>query len=124
MFRMEITNSNVFTRSVALDLTNRLIRNTDTLAWDLERAETELWKAPSEPLLEEIAKVITVDNSEWIGSPSELVDYLGVDIKANVLTLRLNVNAGRLFEEYGISYENKRCHDGRKVKLTLERVDA
>lgn len=101
-----------------------LIRNTDTLAWDLERAETELWKAPPEPLLEAIAKVITVDNSEWIGSPSELVDYLGVDLKANVLTLRLNVNAGRLFEEYGIRYENKRYHDGRQVKLTFERVDA
>jgi len=101
-----------------------LIRNTETLAWDLERAETELWKAPPEPLLEEIIKVITVDNPEWQGSPTELTSLLGVDMKANVLTLKLNVNAGRLFEEYGIRYENKRCHDGRKVKLTLERVDA
>lgn len=101
-----------------------LIRNTETLAWDLERAETELWKAPPEPLLEEIAKVITPDNPEWQGSPTELTSLLGVDVKANVLTLKLNVNAGRLFEEYGIRYENKRCHDGRKVKLTLERVDA
>lgn len=101
-----------------------LIRNTETLVWDLERAETELWKAPPEPLLEEIAKVITVDNPEWQGSPTELTSLLGVDMKANVLTLKLNVNAGRLFEEHGIRYENKRCHDGRKVKLTLERVDA
>lgn len=101
-----------------------LIRNTETLAWDLERAETELWKAPPEPLIEEIAKVITVDNPKWMGSPSDLVDYLGAEMKANVLTLKLNVNAGRLFEEHGIRYENKRCHDGRKVKLTLERVDA
>ncbi len=101
-----------------------LTRNEKTLAWDLERAETELWKAPPEPLIEEIAKVITVDNPEWQGSPTELVEFLHVDMKANVLTLKLNVNAGRLFEEYGILYENKRCHDGRKVKLTLERVDA
>lgn len=101
-----------------------LIRNTETLAWDLERAETELWKAPPELLLEEIVKVITVDNPEWQGSPTELTSLLGVDMKANVLTLKLNVNAGRLFEEHGVRYENKRCHDGRKVKLTLERVDA
>lgn len=44
-------------------------------------------------------------------------------MKANALTMKLNINAGRLFNEYGISYQNKRCHDGRKVSLIYEQRD-
>lgn len=97
-----------------------LIRNENTLAWDLERTETELWKEPPEPLLEIIAEKITADFSEWQGTPTELCNFLSVDMKANALTMKLNINAGRLYNEYGIRYENKRCHDGRKVRLYLE----
>lgn len=99
-----------------------LIRNENTLAWDLERTETELWKEPPEPLLEIIAGKITADFSEWQGTPTELCNFLSVDMKANALTMKLNVNAGRLYNEYGIHYENKRSHDGRKVKLYLEQA--
>ena len=100
-----------------------LSRNPKTLVWELERTETELWKLPPEPLLENIAGKITNENPEWCGSPTELVEFLGVDMKANALTMKLNINAGRLFNEYGISYQNKRCHDGRKVSLTYEQRD-
>ena len=99
-----------------------LKRNENTLAWDLERKETELWKEPPEPLLEIIAEKITADFSEWPGTPTELCDFLAVDMKANALTMKLNINAGRLYNEYGIRYENKRGHDGRKVKLYLEQA--
>ncbi len=95
-----------------------LIRNENTLTWDLQRVETELWKEPPEPILEEVAKRITAEQPEWVGSPSELVEFLGLDMKANAVTLRLNVHAGRLANEYNIRYENKRFHDGRKVRLT------
>ena len=99
-----------------------LVRNTQTLLWELEQVETELWKEPPEPIIEKLAAFITSDNTEWCGSPTELVEVLGVDMKANALTMKLNVNAGRLFNEYGICYENKRCHDGRKVRLYLEQA--
>lgn len=99
-----------------------LKRNESTLAWDLEQTETELWKEPPEPLLELIAEKITADFSEWQGTPTELCDFLSVDMKANALTMKLNINAGRLYNEYGIRYENKRCHDGRKVRLYLEQA--
>ena len=99
-----------------------LVRNTQTLLWELEQVETELWKEPPEPIIEKLAAFITSDNAEWCGSPTELVEVLGVDMKANALTMKLNVNAGRLFNEYGICYENKRCHDGRKVRLYLEQA--
>ncbi len=105
------------------DMRLHLIRNESTLAWELERTETKLWKAPPEPLLEEVAERINIDCLVWVGSPTELVDFLGVDMKANALSLRLNVNARRLLDEYGISYESKRSHDGRKVRLTFVKRD-
>ena len=96
-----------------------LSRNTDTLRWEFERTETELWKEPPEPLLEEVAKHITKDNPKWQGTATELVAYLGVDLKPNVLSMRLNVNAGRLFNEYGIRYYKDRDHGGRKIDLWI-----
>lgn len=99
-----------------------LIRDMEKLLWNLEKAETELWKEPPEPILETVAKFINSDNPQWVGSPTELVLKLGLDIQANVLTLKLNVNAGRLMNEYGIRYENKRCHEGRRVRLTLTEI--
>lgn len=96
-----------------------LTRNLERLTWELEKAETELWREPAEPLLETVAQFITEDNAEWCGTPTELVAVLGVDMKANALSMRLNINAGRLFNEYGICYENKRSHDGRRIRLSL-----
>lgn len=97
-----------------------LVRNAGKLSWELERVETELWKEPPEPILETVAEFITTDNDEWQGSPTELVEQLHLDMKPNALTLKLNVNAGKLFNEYGIRYENKRTHNGRLVRLSLE----
>lgn len=96
-----------------------LVRDTEKLLWDLERLETELWKEPPEPILEAVAKFITSNNPQWSGSPTELVEKLQVDMAANVLTLKLNVNAGRLLNEYGIRYEYGRYHAGRRVKFSL-----
>lgn len=104
------------------DMRLYLERNENTLAWELERTETQLWKAPPEPLLEEVAKRINDECSLWVGSPTDLVNFLGVDIRANALSLKLNVNAGRLLDEYGIRYESKRCHGGRKVRLTYSQA--
>lgn len=100
-----------------------LNRNPEMLVWDLEKTETELWKQPPEPLLELTSHKITKYNYQWQGTPTELVDFLGVDIKANALTMKLNINAGCLFNEYGIRYHNKRCHDGRRGSLALEQSD-
>ena len=90
-----------------------------TLVLDFDKAEIEIWEEPSEPVLEEIAKRINAGNLCWMGSPTDLVEYLGIDMKANALTLRLNVNVGNFKDDYHIKYENKRFHDGRKVRLTF-----
>ncbi len=100
-----------------------LRRNEETLCWELDHVETKLWETPKDPLLDEIAKKILPENPEWSGSPTDLCGFLGVDMKANALTQKLNVNAGRLFQEYGIRYWNKRSHAGRLVGFRLEKRD-
>lgn len=101
-----------------------LIRNMQTLLWELEKAETELWKEPPEPLLEEIAKRITIGNAQWQGSPTGLVEFLGVDMKPNVLTMKLNIFASKLWNEYRICYKNIRTHTGRVIRLSAGEVQA
>ena len=96
-----------------------LVRDPEKLSWNLERAEAELWKEPPEPLLEAIARFITADTPVWIGTATELTELVGMEIPVNAITKRLNVNAGRLFNEYGIIYKSSRTHGGRKLELHL-----
>ena len=105
-----------------LDQQLHLFRNEETLAWELERVETELWKSPPEPLLEQISAFLSLDRKEWMGTPTELAALLGVDMKPNALTRRLNVNAGRLLNEYGIRYESSRSRSERTVELTADQA--
>ena len=97
-----------------------LNRNPDNLIWELERTETELWKEPPEPLLQVISQKFSESSPAWQGSPTELVSWLGVDMKPNALSLKLNINAARLFNEYGIRYSNRHTHSGRVITLHLE----
>ena len=96
-----------------------LIKDMEKLSWQLESTETQLWKAPPDPLLEAVAGFITADNPEWQGTPTELAEKLHADMKPNALTYRLNINAGRLFNEHGIRYSSSRTHSGRQVHLWI-----
>lgn len=102
------------------DMKIHLVKDTERLVWNFEKSETELWKEPPEPLLEKIVAVIFSGSDQWEGTASELCETLGVDIKPNVLSLRLSINASRLFRDYGIRYQNSRTHNGRKVSLWKE----
>lgn len=96
-----------------------LIRDEEKLCWNFEKAETELWKEPPEPLLECIANLVTEENPTWQGTATELIEKLGLDMKPNVVSLKLNVNAGRLKNDYSIRYTNKRNHSGRMIFFSL-----
>lgn len=96
-----------------------LIRDEEKLCWNFEKAETELWKEPPEPLLECIANLVTKENPTWQGTATELIEKLGLDMKPNVVSLKLNVNAGRLMNDYSIRYTNKRNHSGRMIFFSL-----
>ena len=96
-----------------------LIRDEEKLCWNFEKAETELWKEPPEPLLECIANLVREENPTWQGTATELIEKLGLDMKPNVVSLKLNVNAGRLMNDYSIRYTNKRNHSGRMIFFSL-----
>ena len=97
-----------------------LVRNSEKLSWELERVETELWKEPPEPILEAVTKFITADNPDWVGTATELIEKIETDIPVNAITKKLNVNASRLFNEYGIVYKSGRTHDGRRIELHFQ----
>ncbi|MDL2259121.1 helicase RepA family protein [Eubacteriales bacterium OttesenSCG-928-K08] len=113
--------------SATLDISGRdqqdqrlhLTKDIDRLIWQLERAETELWKEPPDPILDAVAALVTVEQPQWSGTPTELVERAGLDIKPNTLSLRLNVKASRLLNEYQVRYENNRTHTGRYIKFSL-----
>ena len=88
----------------------------------LDRAETELWKNPPDPLLDKVAAVITEDNPVWNGSATELAGLLLDEIQPNILTRRLNVKAGELLNEYQIEYSVKRTRNGSFISLTRKTV--
>ena len=94
-----------------------ITKNPESLVWELDHAETEPWKEPPDPILEAVAKLVTPQAPRWEGSPTELVTALGLPDQSNRLTRHLNVKAGRLMEEFGIDYENKARHTGRRITL-------
>ena len=95
-----------------------LSKDPNTQIWNLDKTETELHKEPPDPVLEAVARLVTSEQPEWTGSPSELAEALDTGMAANALTKYLNVKCGRLMDEHGISYENKAKHSGRRVRLT------
>ena len=95
-----------------------IVKERDSLVWNLESAETELWKKPPDAVLESVRKLVEDSGGHWEGSPSELALALGSDMAVNRLTRHLNVNAGRLLDEYNVKYESLTRHEGRRIRLT------
>ena len=96
-----------------------LVRNQEKLFWDLDHAETELWKAPPDPIVLKILEFITKENPKWSGTASELVEILKLDIPPNIVTKKLNIVATNLENDFGIRYESNRIHDGRRINFEL-----
>ena len=92
-----------------------LNHNQEHLSWDLDHVETNLHKVPPDPILEKINAILT---DSWKGTATELVQLLNVEYKPNAFTRYLNVNNGRLEDEYGISYQTRRTHTGRIIVLS------
>ena len=95
-----------------------LVRDEETLQWNFDYADTELYREPPDPLLEKVAALVTEECPTWQGSATELITELELDLKPNSLAMRLNVRAAKLKNDYGIRYENTRTHAGRIISLT------
>lgn len=96
-----------------------LTKDIDYLTWHLEKKETELWKEPPDLVLDAIASVVTLESPQWCGTATELVTKLGLDMKANALSMRLNVKASKLYNEHNVHYKSTRSHAGRQIILSL-----
>ena len=89
--------------------------------WKFEKAETELWKEPEDKVLSAVNTYL-MEAGCFQGTASELMDKIQeINLVPNQLTRQLNIKAGRLYEDYGIRYDNKRCHDGRIITLEYEK---
>ena len=99
-----------------------LTRNMERLTWELDHAETELWKQPPDPLLQKVASLLTEDAPEWSGSATELAAALQEEMPPNILTRQLNVKAGELQNEYGVEYTMKRTRNGSFIRLRKQGV--
>ena len=116
-------------KTATLDISGRdqqdqrlyLSRDEQTLAWNLERQETELWNAPPDPVLSVVASLVTPENTKWCGSSTELAAALGTEMKPNALSMRLNIRAAKLEQDYHIRYNSIRTHAGRQIILTYLR---
>ena len=86
--------------------------------WKFRKAETELWKEPSDPILEAVAKIVSNEQPMWSGTASELLQLLPeIELQPNVLTRKLNIGAEKLLLENKIHYESSRKCNGRIIKL-------
>lgn len=97
-----------------------LLRNEENLTWTLEGADCELWKEPPDPLLEQVAQLVTPEHPIWKGSAAELLQKLGVETNPSGLVKRLNVRAGQLQSSFGIEYKNVRDRTGSHITFTLQ----
>ena len=97
-----------------------LTRNKETLCWELSGEKSPAYTEPPEPVLEAIGGFINADNPTWEGTATELIEKLELDIKPNALSLKLNVNAGKLYNLYFVQYSNSRSHKGRKITLRYD----
>ena len=89
--------------------------------WKFQKAETELWKQPPNPLLEAINNFLTEEKPEWEGTTTELLKQLpDMQLQANVLSRKLNVVNSQLLNDYGIFYDNKRGHERKIILKRLE----
>lgn len=99
-----------------------LKRNQETLAWELDRRETEIHNEPHEPILDLLPPFLDEYDGKWSGTATELLNALKLEIKPNTLSLKLNYNADRLLINYGIIFESSRTHEGRCIKLTRQNM--
>ena len=97
-----------------------LSRNKETLCWELSGEKSPEYTEPPEPVLEAIGNFVNEGNPSWEGTATELIEKLELDIKPNALSLKLNVNAGKLYNLHFVQYSNSRSHKGRKITLRYD----
>ena len=99
------------------DQSLHLNRNSESLLWELEEADVQVLATRPDKNLEDVAALVTLEHPDWSGTATELAAVLKTELPPNKLTMRLGINASRLFNDYGICFEKNRTHDGRTILL-------
>ena len=94
-----------------------IVKNRETLLWELVRFDDELYKEEADPLIALLAEKVQSNGGQWNGSASALADFLGTDLPPNKLTYKLNINASNLLSKYSIEYKSRRDRNGRQINL-------
>ena len=97
-----------------------ITRNKETLCWEFKGEHTPDYTEPPEPVIEAVGKFVNADNPTWEGTATELIEKLKLDIKPNVLSLKLNINAGKLYNMYFVQYSMKRTHKAKMIQLRFD----
>lgn len=106
---------------VGRDIPDRVLqlrRDPITLCWQLVTANTA-YREPSDPVLDAIANLVSLDTPVWVGNATELIAAAGLNTAANAITKRLNANTYKLLDKYGIQYTYTTTHNGRMITLRL-----
>ena len=97
-----------------------------TIEFDKEKClwnfieETNPFEEPKDELLEKISSLVSIDKPEWSGTATDLINELKLNLKANVLSRKLNPLSAKLYKDYNILYENSHTKDTRFIRLLLE----
>ena len=99
------------------DLRFYLVRDEEHLLWNIEKTEEEPWKDPPDPMLEKINEFLLNEKGVWTGSAAELNLALDLNMPLNILTKKLNIQVGKLRNEFQIEYENTHSRNGSRIVL-------
>ena len=70
--------------------------NRERCVWELTKTETELWKEPEDPLLEKIKELVTETTPEWVGTATELVEVLQVEMPTERIITKIKCQLGTI----------------------------
>ncbi len=120
-----ISKENRTSNNAVLNITGRdqpetkieIVKNRETLLWELVRFDDELYREEADPLIALLAEKVHSNGGQWNGSASALADFLGTDLPPNKLTYKLNINASNLLTNYSIEYKSRRDRNGRQINL-------
>lgn len=107
------------------DITDEKIkvqRNKDNLCWELKETTVKHEIHELDDIVKIVGDFFTAENPKWEGTPSELVDDLGLTGKVTPshLSRTLNINVNELYDNYRICYACRRTHGKRLIRLLVD----
>lgn len=76
-------------------------------------------KKKEDLLIEKLSTLVNKNNPYWKGTATELAEILGLEIKSNILSRKLNNISDELYEKHNICYKRYRTSEYRGIELTF-----